>query len=102
MTREELTEIQTTVRRAMEEKMEMYDEVWISEKELCKTFGALTPAWCKRYWSALHARGCVRQPGVTDEHGVEHKMGRQYARNKIQRLFATGEIEHLQCRAVVS
>jgi hypothetical protein len=38
---------------------------------------------------------------VTDEQGRDHQTSRLYARNKIQRMFATGEIEHLVCRAVI-
>ena len=97
---EEMLELKSVVRRAMEEQMEMYSEVWLTADELCKVFGTLKPAWLDRYWQAL-PKNCVRQPGVTDEKGVEHSTSRLYARNKIQRLFATGEIEHLVCRAVV-
>ena len=101
MSKEEMLELKAVVRRAMEEQMEMYSEVWLTGDELCKVFGTLKPAWLDRYWQSLPS-GCVRQPGVTDEHGVDHKTVRLYARNKIQRLFATGEIERLQCRAVVA
>lgn len=90
------------IRRAVEEQNEIYKEVWLSEKELCKTFATLKPSWLEKYRSSLHALGCARQPCVKDELGSEHKTGWTYARNKIQRLFATGEIEHLQCRAVIS
>lgn len=89
------------VRRAVEEQNEMYQEVWLTEKELCKTFGTLKPSWLEKYRSALYAQGCARQPCVKDERGNAHRTGWTYARNKIQRLFATGEIERLQCKAVV-
>jgi hypothetical protein len=102
MTREEMMELKAVVRRTMEEEMEMYSEVWLTDDELCKVFGTLKPAWLDRYWTALYAKGCARQPGVKDEKGVEHSTSRLYARNKIQRLFVTGEIEKLECKAVVA
>lgn len=89
------------VRRAVEEQMEMYQEVWLTAEQLCNTFATLKPSWLDRYWQSL-PEGCVRQPGVTDERGKEHKTSRLYARNKIQRLFSTGEIERLVCKAVVT
>ena len=100
LSQEQLLTITGAIRRTMEEQMEMYQEVWLTAEQLCNTFATLKPSWLDRYWQSL-PDGCVRQPGVTDERGQEHKTSRLYARNKIQRLFATGEIEHLQCKAVV-
>ena len=100
MTKEEMLELKAVVRRTMEEQMEMYSEVWLTADELCKYFGTLKPAWLDRNWQALPAN-CVRQPGWTDERGEKHNTSRLYARNKIQRLFASGEIEDMRCRAVV-
>jgi len=97
MTREEMIEIKSVVRRAMEEQMEMYSEVWLTGDELVKTFGTFTKSWLKRYGHALP----FKQPRVTDENGETHTSGRLYAKNKIQRMFQTGEIEELRCRAVV-
>ncbi len=97
LTNSEILEIKTVVRQAIEEKMEMYEEVWLTQDELCKTFGTLTKSWLKRYGHALPHR----QPKVTDEQGDEHVSSRLYAKNQIQRMFASGEIEHLKCRAVL-
>ena len=101
LTQEEILELKAVVRRAMEEQMEMYSEVWLTGDELCKVFGTLKPSWLERNWQAL-PKNCVRQPGWTDEKGEKHTTSRLYARNKIQRLFASGEIEDLRCRAVVA
>ena len=101
MTKEEMLEVKAVIRRALEEQMEMYEEVWLTADELCKVFGTLKPAWLDRYWQAL-PKNCVMTPGVTDEENVKHTTSRLYARNKIQRLFASGEIEDLRCRAVVA
>lgn len=100
MNKEDMLELKSVIRRAMEEEMEMYSEVWLTADELCKVFGTLKPSWLDRYWNAL-PKNCVKQPGWTDEKGVKHTTSRLYARNKIQRLFASGEIENLKCRAVI-
>ena len=97
MTREEMMELKGVVRRTMEEQMEMYSEVWLTGDELCKTFGTFTKSWLRRYGHVLPRR----QPGVTDERGERHESSYLYPRNKIQRMFATGEIEQLKCRAVI-
>jgi hypothetical protein len=98
LTREEITELKSVVRRTMEEEMEMYSEVWLTADELCKHFGTLKKAWLDRYGRSLPRR----KPMVTDEGGKTHGNIYLYPRNKIQRMFATGEIEKLQYRAVLN
>ena len=97
MTREEITELKAVVRRTMEEQMEMYSEVWLTADEMCKYFGTFKKAWLDRYGHSLPHK----QPMVTDENGREHQTSRLYPRNKIQRMFANGEIEKLVCKAQV-
>lgn len=98
MTKEEMIELKSVVRRTMEEQMEMYSEVWLTGDELCKHFGFMTKSWLKRYRQSLPHR----EPKVTDEQGETHSMGWQYPKNQIQRMFASGEIENLKCKAVVT
>ena len=98
MTREEMMELKGVVRRTMEEQMEMYSEVWLTGDELCKTFGTMTKAWLKRYGHAIQGR---RRVTVQSENGEVHGSAWLYPKNKIQRMFASGEIERLVCRAVV-
>ena len=97
LTREEMIELKSVVRRAMEEQMEMYSEVWLTGDELVNTFGTFTKSWLKRYGHSLPRK----LPRVTDENGERHGNIWLYPRNKIQRMFASGEIENLLCRAVV-
>ena len=97
MTKEEMNELKAVVRRTMEEQMEMYSEVWLTADDLCKTFGTFTRSWLDRYGHSLPRT----MPKVTDERGFGHGNKWLYPRNKIQRMFANGEIESLQCRAVV-
>lgn len=97
MTREDIMELKAVVRRTMEEEMEMYSEVWLTGNELCNYFHTMKPSWLKRYGHSLPRR----LPQVTDESGTQHGNTWLYPRNKIQRMFASGEIENLRCKAVV-
>lgn len=98
MTKEEMIELKNVVRRTMEEQMEMYQEVWVYGEDLCQHFSFMKESWLKRYKQSLPHR----EPKVTDEKGKTHSMGWQYPINKIQRMFANGEIENLKCKAVVT
>ena len=97
LTREEMNELKTVVRRAIEEEHEMYDEVWLTEKELIAQFGMFTHDWLKRYGHCLQPARAI----VVDEQGVEHPtQGWAYPKHRIQRMIASGEITKLRCRVV--
>ena len=96
MTREELNEVKAVVRRAVEEEREMYDEVWLTEKELIAQFGMFTHDWLKKYGQCLQPARAI----VMDEQGVERRSSWAYPKHKIQRMIASGEITKLRCRVV--
>ena len=97
MTRDELNELKMMVRRAVEEEREMYDEVWLTEKELIAQLGMFTHDWLKKYGQCLQPARAI----VVDEQGVEHPTQRlAYPKHKIQRMIASGEIMKLRCRVV--
>ena len=97
MTRDELNEVKAVVRRAVEEEREMYDEVWLTEKELIAQFGMFTHDWLKKYGQCLQPARAI----VVDEQGIEHPTQRlAYPKHKIQRMIASGEIIKLRCRVV--
>ena len=97
MTRDELNELKLVLRRAVEEEREMYDEVWLTEKELIAQFGMFTHDWLKKYGQCLQPARAI----VVDEQGVEHPTQRPaYPKHKIQRMIASGEIMKLRCRVV--
>ena len=102
MTTTEMKELESVVasvvRRAVEEKLEMYEEVWLTADQMPQYFATLKKSWLERYGHSLPHR----DPKVTDEKGIEHKSARQWPRNQIQRMFANGEIERLVCRAVIT
>ena len=93
-----MMELKTVVRRTMEEQMEMYSELWLTADQCANTFPSLTKSWLKRYGHAIQGR---RQVKVEDERGEQHVSGWLYPMHKIQRMFATGEIENLKCKAIV-
>ena len=97
LTQEEMLELKAVLRRAIEEEHEMYDEVWLTEKELIAQFGMFTHDWLKRYGHCLQPVRAI----VVDEQGVEHPTQRlAYPKHKIQRMIASGEIMKLRCRVV--
>ncbi len=97
MTRDELNELKAVVRRTIEEEREMYDEVWLTEKQLLEQFGMFTHDWLKKYGHCLQPARAI----VVDEMGVEHPTQRlAYPKHKIQRMIASGEITKLRCRVV--
>ena len=97
MTRDELNELKLVVRREVEEEREMYDEVWLTEKELIAQFGMFTHDWLKKYGQCLQPARAI----VVDEQGVEHPTQRlAYPKHKIQRMIASGESMKLRCRVV--
>ena len=97
LTRDELNEVKAVVRRAIEEEREMYDEVWLTEKELIAQFGMFTHDWLKRYGHCMQPARAI----VVDEQGVEHPtQGWAYPKHRIQRMIASGEIMKRRCRVV--
>ena len=96
MTRDELNELKMVVRRAVEEEREMYDEVWLTEKQLLEQFGMFTHDWLKKYGHCLQPARAI----VVDEQGVERRSGWAYPKHKIQRMIASGEIMKLRCRVI--
>ena len=97
MTRDELNEVKAVVRRAVEEEREMYDEVWLTEKQLLEQFGMFTHDWLKKYGQCLQPARAI----VVDEQGVEHPtQGWAYPKHRIQRMIASGDITKLRCRVV--
>jgi hypothetical protein len=97
MTREELNELKLVVRRAIEEEREMYDELWLTEKQLLEQFGMFTHDWLKKYGQSLQPARAI----VVDEKGTEHPtQGWAYPKHRIQRMIASGEILKLRCRVV--
>ena len=94
MNRNDVIEMKSIVRRAMEESLEMYQEQWVTGDVLCQRFQMFSKDWLKRYGKLLPHTQAV----VTGADGVKHKTSVCYALNKIQRMVQTGEIKRLSVR----
>ena len=94
MNRNDVIEMKSIVRRAMEEGLEMYQEQWVTGDVLCQRFQMFTKDWLKRYGKLLPHTQAV----VTAADGKKHKTSVCYALNKIQRMVQTGEIKRLNVK----
>lgn len=84
--------IAASVKKAMIEAQEVYDEVWLTGKQLSEQVGFFTKEWLKRYGMTL-PREAVK---VKDRNGVIHRTGWCYPKKKILRMIADGEMRGLE------
>lgn len=84
--------IAASVKKAMIEAQEVYDEVWLTGKQLSEQVGFFTKEWLKRYGMTL-PREAVK---VKDRNGVIHRTGWCYPKKKILRMIADGEMRRLK------
>lgn len=83
--------IAASVKKATMEMQEVYQERWLTGKQLCAEVGFFTEKWLKMYGQTL-PRECVR---VTTADGVAHKTGWCYPKMKILRMIHDGELRSL-------
>lgn len=83
--------IAASVRKAVMDANEVYDEVWLTGKQLSEQVGFFTKEWLKRYGVTL-PREAVK---VRDENGVVHRTGWCYPKKRILRMIAEGEFRTL-------
>ena len=84
--------IAASVRKAVMDANEVYDEVWLTGKQLSEQVGFFTKEWLKRYGMTLQ-REAVK---VRDESGVVHRTGWCYPKKRILRMIAEGELRTLK------
>lgn len=90
MDRELKAEIKATVRGAVREAMELYEERWLTAKQLSQYIGVCTERWLKD-----HGKFLPRSPiGYNDETGF-HETSAMYPLHKIQRMIEDGSIKRL-------
>lgn len=87
--------IVATVMKATREANEVYDEVWLTGKQLTEQIGFFKKEWLKRYGDALGAIGCRKEIKVRDRNGVIHRTGWGYPKKKILRMIANDEMQFL-------
>ena len=84
--------VAAAVRTATMEANEVYNEEWLTGKQLCEQVGFFTKEWLKRYGMTL-PREVVK---VRDENGVVHRTGWGYPKKRILRMIAEGEFRDLR------
>lgn len=85
-------EIVAECKRSMAEAMEIYQERWLTGKELSEYISIMTPRWLQDHGELL-----PRSPvGWEDKNGVYHVSSWLYPLHKIQAMFADGRIKNLK------
>lgn len=90
MTFDKLTReaIAQAVSKAINERMEVYTERWLTADEVCQTFGMLSPDWLKRYGHKLPRE----RMEVTDSKTGKVTASRwAYPLHRLERFFAEHE-----------
>lgn len=90
--------IAASVRKAAMDANEIYDEVWVTGKQLSEQVGFFTKEWLKRYGMTL-PREAVK---VRDENGVVHRTGWCYPKKRILRMIAEGQMRQLEVTTEVT
>lgn len=85
-------EIVRTVKSAMVEVHEMYDEQWVTGRELGEVVSCFSPYWLKNYGRLL-PRTSIE---VLKNDGTAARTGYIYPLHKIQRLLAEGKIRIIE------
>lgn len=92
MDRQLKTEIVVTVKRSVAEAMEVYQERWITDKEMSQYISVMTQRWLREHGEML-----PRTPiEWTDRHGKRHATSYLYPLHRIQAMIADGRIKNLK------
>lgn len=85
-------QIADAVSRVMADKMELYDEKWVTGTQLCESIACFTRSWLRSYGHTLPRA----QVTVTEDSGDEHRTSWCYPLHKIQRLLHEGKLKQLK------
>ena len=92
MDRQLKAEIVATVKRSVAEAMEVYQERWITDKEMSQYISVMTQRWLRDHGDIL-----PRTPiEWTDKHGTRHATSYLYPLHQIQAMIADGRIKELK------
>ena len=92
MDRQLKAEIVATVKRSVAEAMEVYQERWITDKEMSEHISVMTQRWLRDHGDMLPRQ----QAGWIDKNGVEHSTSYLYPLHQIQAMLADGRIKELK------
>ena len=92
MDRQLKAEIVVTVKRSVAEAMEVYQERWITDKEMSQYVSVMTQRWLREHGEML-----PRTPiEWTDRHGKRHATSYLYPLHRIQAMITDGRIKNLK------
>ena len=92
MDRQLKAEIVATVKRSVAEAMEVYQERWITDKEMSQYISVMTQRWLREHGEML-----PRTPiEWTDRHGKRHATSYLYPLHRIQAMITDGRIKNLK------
>ena len=85
-------EIVATVKRSVAEAMEVYEERWLTDREMSQYVSVMTQRWLREHGDML-----PRTPiEWTDRQGKRHTTSYLYPLHKIQAMIADGRIKELK------
>jgi len=82
-------EITQVVNEATREAFLMYNEEWISAKELCQTFQMIPKSWLKLYRHLL-PQSSVR---YIDKNGKEKETNPAFPKHRINQMILEGKLD---------
>ena len=96
MDRQLKAEIVATVKRSVAEAMEVYQERWLTDREMSQYISVMTQRWLRDHGDLL-----PRTPiEWTDKQGARHSTSYLYPLHQIQAMIADGRIKNLKAQNI--
>jgi hypothetical protein len=83
--------IQAAIKKAVMEANEIYNEEYLTPKQLCDQVPLFTKEWLRHNWRMLPSE----RVGWKDSDGVDHECTRCYPKKKILRMISDGAFRDL-------
>ena len=92
MDKQTKVEIKVVVRETIKEAMEVYEERWLTDRQMEQYVGVMTQRWLRDHGDML-----PRSPiEWTDAKGIKHTSSYLYPLHQIQAMIADGRIKDLK------
>ena len=88
--------VAAAVRTATMEANEVYNEEWLTGKQLCEQVPLFNQEWLRHNWRLLP---CERVAWM-DSDGAEHECTRCFPKKKILRMISEGSFRNLRMNSV--
>ena len=84
--------IQTAVKKAVMEANEIYNEEYLTPKQLCEQIPLFNEEWLRHNWKLLPCEHVEWR----DKNGVIHECNRRFPKKKILRMISEGAFRDLR------